>query len=95
MDVSFISATVVLPNIVPLVRTHTDYIVLIKPQFESLKEEIGKGGIVDSHKIPAILERIKQKLSTHFILIDHCESPIKGAKGNQEFFFWLKNRYNS
>lgn len=93
MDVSFISVTKIIPALLPLVGPSTDFILLIKPQFESLKSEIGDKGIITDPKIhEAILDRVKttlisQGLSHHAT----CTSPITGAKGNVEFFFWLKN----
>ena len=70
-----------------------DYIVLIKPQFEAEKSQIGKGGIVkDPADQKAILDKVAEALSSHFLLIQSCYSPIKGTKGNQEYFFWLKNK---
>ncbi|NBV83996.1 TlyA family RNA methyltransferase [bacterium] len=90
MDVSFISVTKVLPAVRTLVP-HGDYIILIKPQFEAERSEVGKGGIVrDPAIISTILERVKAALADNFELIGECESPITGAKGNQEHFFWLK-----
>ena len=93
MDMSFISVTKVLPTIQTLAQPDTDYIVLIKPQFEAEKSQIGKGGIVkDPADQKAILDKVAEALSSHFLLIQSCYSPIKGTKGNQEYFFWLKNK---
>ena len=92
MDVSFISVTKVLPHIQTLIRPDADYIILIKPQFEAQKAEIGKGGIVKDESIrEAIIARVKTQLSTHFDCIQTCISGTKGTKGNQEYFFWLKS----
>lgn len=93
MDVSFISVTKVLPTIQTLTQPDTDYIVLIKPQFEAEKSQIGKGGIVkDADTQKEILDKVAEKLSSQFLLMQSCYSPIKGTKGNQEYFFWLKNK---
>ncbi len=92
MDLSFISVTKVLPVIQPLCDPETDYVILIKPQFESQKSEIGKGGIIKDPAIRhAILDRVSQTLSEHFLHLATCPSPITGTKGNQEFLFWLRN----
>jgi 23S rRNA (cytidine1920-2'-O)/16S rRNA (cytidine1409-2'-O)-methyltransferase len=91
MDVSFISVTKILPNLAQLLHPDTDYIILIKPQFESQKSEIGKGGIIKDETIrQGILDRVTQELSPHFQKLGECNSPITGTKGNQEAFFWLK-----
>ena len=87
MDVSFISATKVLPAIVPLIRDNGLAIVLIKPQFEVGRGEVGSGGVV---RDPAKRERVVNDV-TEFALtvglkrIDSIESPIPGAEGNIEF----------
>ncbi len=87
MDVSFISATKVLPAIVPLIRDNGLVIVLIKPQFEVGRGEVGSGGVV---RDPAKRERVVNDV-TEFALtvglkrIDTIESPIPGAEGNIEF----------
>ena len=91
MDVSFISVTKILPIIPNLVDPNANYIILIKPQFEAQKSEIGKGGIIkdpDTHT--EILARVKTALSTQFNILGQCDSPITGTKGNKEFFFHLK-----
>lgn len=91
MDVSFISVTKVLPVMASFVSKEADYIVLIKPQFEAEKHQIGKGGIVKDPLIQqAILEKVEGALSGLFTVVERCPSPIKGTKGNQEYFFWLK-----
>jgi 23S rRNA (cytidine1920-2'-O)/16S rRNA (cytidine1409-2'-O)-methyltransferase len=87
MDVSFISATKVLPAIVPLLKPNGRLILLIKPQFEVGKGEVGKGGIVrDSEKRERVIAEVNQAaellgLQTRRVI----ESPIQGADGNIEF----------
>ena len=92
MDVSFISVHKILPNIINQVSPTADFIILIKPQFEGEKKLIPKGGVVtDPDTITHILSQTTQRLSAIGLTkIDICQSPIKGAKGNQEYFFWLK-----
>ena len=87
MDVSFISVTKILPTLVPLLKDEGKIIVLIKPQFEVNKYEVGAGGIVreaDKHQrvvaeINSFAETIKLKSA------GVIESPILGASGNKEF----------
>ena len=95
MDVSFISATLVLPAVVasafPLVpRTGKQIIVLVKPQFEVGKERVGKGGIVrDAAAQEEAVERVRAKLlSLGCRHTEVIESPILGAEGNREFLLY-------
>ncbi len=87
MDVSFISATKILPAIVPLLKTTAQLITLIKPQFEVGRGEVGKGGIVrDPLKHARVIEEVNAAakdlgLEVHNVI----ESPIHGADGNIEF----------
>jgi 23S rRNA (cytidine1920-2'-O)/16S rRNA (cytidine1409-2'-O)-methyltransferase len=87
MDVSFISATKVMPAIVPLLGKTGRLIVLIKPQFEVGRGEVGKGGIVrDAGKHARVVEEVNHaatELGLH--VSGFIESPIHGADGNVEF----------
>jgi 23S rRNA (cytidine1920-2'-O)/16S rRNA (cytidine1409-2'-O)-methyltransferase len=87
IDVSFISATKILPAVVPLIKQSGRIITLIKPQFEVGKGEVGKGGIV---KDPAQHQRVIAEVnafarSLGLIVVGVIESPIRGADGNVEF----------
>ena len=87
MDVSFISATKVIPAIVPLLKTGGRLVLLIKPQFEVGRGEVGKGGIVtDPAKHARAIEDVNRVtnrlgLDTRGVI----ESPVRGADGNLEF----------
>ncbi len=85
MDVSFISATKVLPAIVPLVRG--PIITLIKPQFEVGRGEVGGGGIVrDAEKRSRAVEDVNKAASELGLqVVRVIQSPIEGAEGNVEF----------
>ena len=87
MDVSFISATMVLPAIMPLVKEGGAIVTLIKPQFEVGRGEVGGGGIVrDPAKRAQAVEKVNQcaaDLQLHVAGV--IESPIQGAEGNVEF----------
>ena len=87
MDVSFISVTKILPALKNLLSGHGRMIVLIKPQFEVGKGEVGKGGIVkDEEKHAQVVERIKEFAeSIDLINKGLVDSPILGADGNKEF----------
>jgi len=94
MDVSFISATLILPAVIaaafPQVRKDRlgcQIIVLVKPQFEVGREHVGKGGIVrDENAQMGAVEKVKRALSElGCTRTDVVESPILGAEGNREF----------
>jgi 23S rRNA (cytidine1920-2'-O)/16S rRNA (cytidine1409-2'-O)-methyltransferase len=94
MDVSFISATLVLPAVVSAAfpdanaeRSGRQLIVLVKPQFEAGREFVGKGGIVrDESALLAAVEKVKSALlQLNCRSTDVIESPILGAEGNREF----------
>jgi 23S rRNA (cytidine1920-2'-O)/16S rRNA (cytidine1409-2'-O)-methyltransferase len=97
MDVSFISATLVLPAVLsaalpasPVERAGRQLVVLVKPQFEAGKEFVGKGGIVrDESAQMAAVEKVKTAL-LHLgaMHTDTIESPILGAEGNREFLLY-------
>jgi 23S rRNA (cytidine1920-2'-O)/16S rRNA (cytidine1409-2'-O)-methyltransferase len=91
MDVSFISVIKLLPIIRKSVLKDADYVILIKPQFEATKDEIGEGGIIRDESVRnTILNRVEKALeSDGFTIKDKCQSPIKGAQGNTEYFFHL------
>ncbi|NBV41777.1 TlyA family RNA methyltransferase [bacterium] len=90
MDVSFISVLKVLPAVRNLVPAG-DYIILVKPQFEAERDEVGKGGIIkDEALIDAIVQRVIDGVADLFSIQDRCLSPLKGTKGNQEVFLWLR-----
>ncbi len=91
MDVSFISATLVLPAVIsaafPEDRQGRRIAVLVKPQFEAGKEFVGKGGIVkDEEAQHAAVERVRSSLiALGAKQTDSIDSPILGAEGNREF----------
>ena len=87
MDVSFISATKVLPAIVPLLRESGRVITLIKPQFEVGRGQVPRGGIVRDPELHArVIEevgRVARELGLEVRSV--IESPLRGADGNVEF----------
>ncbi|MFZ0954850.1 MAG: TlyA family RNA methyltransferase [Candidatus Sulfotelmatobacter sp.] len=93
MDVSFISATLVLPAVVsaafpdPGKRKGRQIVVLVKPQFEAGREHVGKGGIVrDEAAQAAAVQKVRACLvGLGCTGTDVIESPILGAEGNREF----------
>lgn len=87
MDVSFISATKIMPAIVPLLTDAGRFITLIKPQFEVGRGEVGKGGIVrDPQKHARVIEEVNSVAKGLGLQPGNViESPIHGADGNLEF----------
>jgi 23S rRNA (cytidine1920-2'-O)/16S rRNA (cytidine1409-2'-O)-methyltransferase len=87
MDVSFISATKIIPAIVPLLADAGRLITLIKPQFEVGRGEVGKGGIVrDPQQHARVVDEVNAAASTLGLQVRGViESPIRGADGNVEF----------
>lgn len=88
MDVSFISVVKVLPAVVPVADIRAEFLVLIKPQFELEKSEIGKGGIVkDAALHQKAIDRVVEAARTaHMEIVGVKPSHIAGTEGNQEFF---------
>jgi len=92
MDVSFISATLVLPAVLNALATLTqpwrgELVLLIKPQFEAGRERVGKGGIVrDPAARQLAIDRVRDAaLSLGAVELDLIDSPIRGMEGNHEY----------
>lgn len=87
MDVSFISVTKIIPAIVPLLRPRGKLVILIKPQFEVGKGEVGKGGIVrEPEKHERVVNEVNEfAASAGLTVLGVTDSPITGAEGNKEF----------
>jgi len=88
MDVSFISQTLIHPELAKLMPAGSRLLSLVKPQFEAGPEFLGKGGIVSD---PAAYERVHAKIDASlrqsgFVLMDYFASAITGGDGNREFF---------
>lgn len=90
VDVSFISATLVLPAVVASAFSAdapSELIVLVKPQFEASRRQVGKGGVVRDRKVQeAAVERVRRCVETLGGRgLEEIESPVLGAEGNREF----------
>jgi 23S rRNA (cytidine1920-2'-O)/16S rRNA (cytidine1409-2'-O)-methyltransferase len=89
MDVSFISATLVLPSVIQAAfkGNRGELVVLVKPQFEVGRERVGKGGIVrDEAAQQDAVVKVKEAVRALGGIDDEViESPITGAEGNREF----------
>lgn len=94
IDVSFISLRIVVPATLRLLKNDSFIIALIKPQFEAGKGKVGKGGIIRDEGIQrqVVDDLIRYFHETGLTVSGKMESPIKGAKGNKEFFVYLRNK---
>jgi len=93
MDLSFISVSQVLPAVARLLIPDGDLVVLVKPQFEAGRGEVGKGGIV---RDVAVQGRVLDEATgaadaLGLTRVALTESPITGAEGNREFFLHLRH----
>ena len=91
LDLSFISVLKVMPTVCKLLKPDGKLIVLIKPQFEASKHEIGAGGIVRDDSIRAIIVNVTVEGIERFGFkaVGVTESPVLGTKGNQEFLAYF------
>ena len=96
-DLSFISLTLVLPALAPLLGAEGDMVCLVKPQFEVGQTGLGKGGIVrDVRAREEAVTRVVQAASAcGLIECGRMTSPIEGSEGNIEFLLWLKTEAGS
>ena len=92
MDVSFISATLLLGPVFAAAPALSEAVVLVKPQFEAGREHVGKGGIVrdpEAHALAVVkVENCLRELG--WDVVETIESPITGAEGNREFLLYAK-----
>ena len=92
VDVSFISLSLILPALRPLIREGGQAVCLVKPQFEAGKEKVGKHGVV---RDPAVHLEVLERFLDHaaqsdFSVKDITFSPIKGPEGNIEYLGYLQ-----
>ena len=92
MDVSFISATLLLAPVLAAAPALTEAVILVKPQFEAGRGNVGKGGIVrdpEVHKLA--VERVAHCITDlHWQVVEAISSPITGTEGNVEFLLYAK-----
>ncbi|HME58046.1 MAG TPA: TlyA family RNA methyltransferase [Terracidiphilus sp.] len=94
MDVSFISATLLLQPVFAAAPALTEAVILVKPQFEAGRGHVGKGGIVrdpEAHQLA--VDRVADCLySLGWQVVETIPSPITGAEGNREFLLFARRR---
>lgn len=90
-DASFISTTLLLPAVSRLLTERGEMVVLVKPQFEVERDEVGKGGIVrDPALHQAACGRVRSCVEQLGFTAEIVESPILGAEGNREFLLYAR-----
>lgn len=92
MDVSFISVLKILPALRAVLTPEAELVVLVKPQFEVGRAQVGKRGLV---KDPALQREALARVALSsrqlgYAVLGACASPVSGATGNREFFLWLR-----
>ncbi len=92
MDVSFISQTLIVPGLLPLLAPGALLLALVKPQFEVGRDHVGKGGVV---RDPALHELTRSRITAHYRgqglqVLDYFDSSIAGGDGNREFFIFAQ-----
>ncbi len=91
-DLSFISLRLVLPAVKAILKPGGEAVLLVKPQFEVGRGEVGQGGVVrDDAKRREALESVKSSAGAlGFEILGHAESPIEGPAGNREWLLALR-----
>ena len=94
IDVSFISVRKVIAPAMATAKLRADFLILIKPQFELRREEIGPGGIVRDQKLhdKAILAVRESVASVGLEYLGVRPSHLLGAEGNQEYFLYARKK---
>jgi len=92
LDLSFISVLKVIPAVKKLLKSDGAILILIKPQFEATRAEVGRGGIVKDESVhQRVIERVQNGMAEHgFSSVGVVESPIRGGAGNKEFLAYFK-----
>lgn len=91
-DASFISATLLIPAIAPLLLERGEMVILVKPQFEVGRDQVGKGGIVrDPELHRAACGKVRAAVEALGYTASLMESPILGTEGNREFLLYARH----
>ena len=90
-DVSFISATMIVPALPGLLTGNGEMVILVKPQFELERRQVGKGGIVRDPELHQVAcRKVEDAVRALGFHSDVIPSPIPGAEGNREFLLYAR-----
>lgn len=90
-DVSFISVTLILPRLPPLLAPDGEMVILVKPQFEVGRGQVGRGGIVKDPELQqAACRKVAAAAQALGFRAEWIESPVRGAEGNREFLLYAR-----
>lgn len=94
IDVSFISLGLILPPVAGLVKAGGFILALVKPQFEVGRDKVGRGGVVrdPADQKGAVASVAQKAMALGLEVLGTVPACIKGPKGNQEYFLWLKRQ---
>ncbi|HEV8253543.1 MAG TPA: TlyA family RNA methyltransferase [Vicinamibacteria bacterium] len=92
VDVAFISALKILPALRDLLAPGADVVLLVKPQFEAGRAEVGRGGLVKDEGVHrrVLVEVMRGAQELAYAVAGACASPLLGGEGNREFFLHLR-----
>ena len=92
LDLSFISSLKIMDTVNKILKDTGQLILLIKPQFEACKEDVGRGGIIKDPKVhQEVIERVTHGIKQYgFDLVGVIDSPILGGSGNKEFLAYFR-----
>jgi 23S rRNA (cytidine1920-2'-O)/16S rRNA (cytidine1409-2'-O)-methyltransferase len=92
VDLSFISVAKVLPSLVAVAAAGATFLILVKPQFELEREDVGRGGVICDPELHArAVERVREAAITAGLEVMGVRpSGLTGAEGNQEFFLFAR-----
>ena len=91
-DLSFISLTLVMPALVSVTKPEADFLIMVKPQFEVGRENLGAGGVVRDPVLrkSAVLDVANSAYDMGLGTLGVVASPLPGPSGNVEYFLWLR-----
>jgi len=92
LDLSFISILKVMDTVDAILKPDGMLLVLVKPQFEARRQDVGRGGIIKDPEVHArVIQEVTDGVKEHgFSLVGVTESPIEGSSGNKEFLAYFK-----
>lgn len=94
VDVSFISLRLIVPALAEVLAADADVVVLVKPQFEAGRGQVGKGGVIRDEplRLAVIAQTVETLESLGWSALGTIDSPLAGARGNREALVHLRRR---